>query len=199
MNQLPAGEPSPPAGGRLRGPGPCSRIVTGVRGDREEPTSNRGHDVTTTTDCPIWCEPFTAGQHEQLHGAHKASFAGATAQASTALVHRPGAGELTVEITVPSPSGGEQVVEMTAMAAVDLAEALTALTAEVARIGSAAPLAWPSQDQQNHDRADHSDGRQMPPDPAADAVPGTGGPRKTDLRVLICPVCGKADFRPHGR
>ena len=23
---------------------------------------------------------------------------------------------------------------------------------------------------------------------------GTGGPRKTGLRVLACPVCGKADF-----
>jgi hypothetical protein len=40
-----------------------------------------------------------------------------------------------------------------------LAEALTALTTELARIGSAAPLAWPSQDQQNDDRTDHSDGR----------------------------------------
>jgi hypothetical protein len=108
--------------------------------------------VTTTTNCPIWCELFTAGQHKQLHGAHKASYAGATAQASAALVYHPGAGELTVEITVPGPSGAEQVTEMTAMAAADLAEALTALTAELARIGSAAPLAWPSQDQQNDDR-----------------------------------------------
>jgi hypothetical protein len=36
---------------------------------------------------------------------------------------------------------------MTVMAAVDLLEALTVLTAELARIGSAAPLALPSQDQ----------------------------------------------------
>jgi hypothetical protein len=26
---------------------------------------------------------------------------------------------------------------------------------------------------------------------------GTGGPRKTGLRVLTCPVCGKADFSGH--
>jgi hypothetical protein len=117
--------------------------------------------MTTTTNCPIWCQLFTAGQHKQLHGAHKASYAGATAQASAALVHHPGASELTVEITVPSPSGAEQVTEMTAMAAADLAEALTALTAELARIGSATPLAWPSQDQQNGDR-DASEHFQLP-------------------------------------
>jgi hypothetical protein len=103
--------------------------------------------MTITTDCPIWCELFTAGQHKQLRGAHKASYAGAAAQASVALVHHPGASELTVQITVPGPSGAEQVAEMTAMAAMDLAEALTALAAELARIGSAAPLALPSQDQ----------------------------------------------------
>jgi len=108
--------------------------------------------MSTTTDCPIWCELFTAGQHTQLHGAHKASYAGGTAQASAALVHHPGASELTVEITVPGPGGGEQVAEMTAMAATDLAQALTALTAELARIGSAAPLAWPSQDQASQDQ-----------------------------------------------
>jgi hypothetical protein len=102
--------------------------------------------VTTTTDCPIWCQLFTA-EHKRLHGAHKASFAGATAQATAALVHHPGASELTVEIAVRDPAGGEQVAEMTAMAAMDLAQALTALAAELARIGSAAPLAWPSQDQ----------------------------------------------------
>jgi hypothetical protein len=105
--------------------------------------------VATTTNCPIWCELFSVGQHKQLHGAHKASYIGATAQASAALVHHPGASELTVEITVPGPSGGVQVAEMTAMAAMDLVEALAALTAELARIGSAAPLAWPSQDQEN--------------------------------------------------
>ena len=102
--------------------------------------------MTTTTDCPIWCQLFTR-QHKQLRGAHKASYAGATGQAAAALVHHPGAGELMVEITVPGPSGTEQVAEMTAMAAADLVQALTALTAELARIGSAAPLAWPSQDQ----------------------------------------------------
>ena len=109
--------------------------------------------MTTTTNCPIWCELFTVGQHKQLHGAHKASYAGATALASAALVHHPGADELTVEITVPSPSGAVQVAEMTAMAAADLEEALTALTAELARIGSTAPLAWPSQDQASQDQA----------------------------------------------
>jgi hypothetical protein len=102
--------------------------------------------MTITTNCPIWCQLFT-GEHNQLRGAHKASYEGATAQARAALVHRPGASELTVEITVPGPSAGEQVAEMTVMAAVDLAEALTALAAELARIGCAAPLALPSQDQ----------------------------------------------------
>ena len=63
--------------------------------------------MTNTTDCPIWCELFPAGQHKQLHGAHKASYGGVTAQASAALIHHPGAGELAVQITVPSPSGGE--------------------------------------------------------------------------------------------
>jgi hypothetical protein len=102
--------------------------------------------MTITASCPIWCQLFTS-EHEQLHGAHKAAYEGATAQARAALVHRPGASGLTVEITVPGPSGGEQVAEMTVMAAVDLLEALTVLTAELARIGSAAPLALPSQDQ----------------------------------------------------
>jgi hypothetical protein len=74
------------------------------------------------------------------------------AQASAALVHHPGTSELTVEVTVPGPGGGEQVAEMTAMAAMDLAEALAALTAELARIGSAAPVAWPCQDQASHDQ-----------------------------------------------
>ena len=123
----------------------------------------------TTANCPIWCQLFTAGQHKQLHGAHKASYAGETAQASAALVHRPGASELTVEITVPGPSGGEQVAEMTAMAATDLAQALTALTAELARIGSAAPLAWPSQDQPSQDQ--QSPGR-LTPEPVPRPRPG---------------------------
>jgi|SRR5690242_5859171 hypothetical protein len=102
--------------------------------------------MTITTSCPIWCQLFSI-EHNQLHGAHQATYGGATAQARAALVHRPGASGLTVEITVPGPSGAEQVTEMTVMAAADLAEALTALTAELARIGSAAPLALPSQDQ----------------------------------------------------
>jgi hypothetical protein len=106
--------------------------------------------TTTTANCPIWCQLFTS-QHKQLHGAHKASYTGGTGQAAAALVHHPGASELTVEITVPGPAGGEQVAEMTTMAAMDLAEALTALAAELARIGSVAPLAWPSQDQENGD------------------------------------------------
>jgi hypothetical protein len=155
--------------------------------------------VTTTTNCPIWCELFTVGQHKQLHGAHKASFAGATAQAGAALVHHPGAGELTVEITVPSPSGAVQVAEMTAMAAADLEEALTALTAELARIGSAAPLAWPSQDQQNGDRTDHDDGRQMPPDPAADAVPGDRWPPQNRRARAHLRRVRQSRFRLHGR
>jgi hypothetical protein len=100
----------------------------------------------TTTNCPIWCQLFTA-EHKQLHGAHKASYDGPTAQARAVLVHHPGASELVVEITVPGPSGSEEVAEMTVMAAVDLAEALTALAAELARIGCAAPLALPGQDQ----------------------------------------------------
>jgi hypothetical protein len=100
----------------------------------------------TTTNCPIWCQLFTA-EHKQLHGAHTASYEGVTAQTRAVLVHRPGASQLMVEITVPDPSGSEQVAEMTVMAAVDLAEALTALAAELARIGCAAPLALPSQDQ----------------------------------------------------
>jgi hypothetical protein len=106
--------------------------------------------VTITTDCPSWCQLLTA-EHKRLHGAHKASYAGATAQARAPLVHHPGASELTVEIAVRGPAGGEQVAEMTAMAAMDLAQALTALAAELARIGSAAPLAWPSQDQPDQD------------------------------------------------
>ena len=53
---------------------------------------------------------------------------------------------------MPGPGGGEQVAEVTAMAATDLAQALSALTAELARIGSAAPLAWPSQDQASQDQ-----------------------------------------------
>lgn len=100
----------------------------------------------TTTNCPIWCQLFAA-EHKRLHGAHKASYEGVTAQARAALVHRPGVGELMVEITVPGPSGGEQAAEMTVVAAMDLAEALTALAAELARIGSTAPLALPGQDQ----------------------------------------------------
>jgi hypothetical protein len=155
--------------------------------------------MTTTTNCPIWCELFTAGQHRQLYGAHKASFAGATAQASAALVHHPGASELTVEITVPSQSGAEQVAEMTAMAATDLAEALTALTTELARIGSAAPLAWPGQDQQNDDRAGHNDGRQMPPDPAADAVPGDRWPPQNRPARGHLRSVRQSRFRLHGR
>jgi hypothetical protein len=103
--------------------------------------------VTTTTitaaDCPIWCDLFTAGQHAQLHGAHMASFAGGTALTRAALLHRPGDAELTVEITVPGPSGTDRVTTMTVMAAVDLAQALTTLTAELARIGSGAPAARP--------------------------------------------------------
>ena len=104
--------------------------------------------TTTTSNCPIWCQLVTA-EHKRLHGAHKASYAGATAQARAALVHHPGVGELMVEITVPGPSGAEQVAEMTVMAAMDLADALTTLTAELARIGSGAPLALPGQDQQS--------------------------------------------------
>jgi hypothetical protein len=105
----------------------------------------------TTPTCPIWCQLVTA-EHKRLHGAHKASYEGATAQTRAALVHHPGVGELMVEITVPGPSGGEQVAEMTVMAAMDLAEALTTLATELARIGSAAPLAWPSQDQASQDQ-----------------------------------------------
>jgi len=102
---------------------------------------------TTTADCPIWCDLFTAGQHAQLHGAHMACYAGGTALTRAALLHRPGDAELTVQITVPGPSGTERVSTMTAMAAVDLAQALTTLIAELARISSAAPAARPNQDQ----------------------------------------------------
>ena len=132
----------------------------------------------TTANCPIWCQLFTAGQHKQLHGAHKASYAGETAQASAALIHRPGASELTVEITVPDPSGAEQVAEMTAMAAADLAEALTALTTELARIGSAAPLAWPSPDQPSPDH--HSPDR---PTPGLIPRPRPGAPARPPSRL----------------
>jgi hypothetical protein len=97
--------------------------------------------TTTTTNCPMWCELFTTSQHNELHGAHKGSYAGTTGHTRAALVHHPGATELTVEVTVLGPPGTEQVVAMTAMAAVDLAQALTALIADLARIGSAAPSA----------------------------------------------------------
>jgi hypothetical protein len=100
----------------------------------------------TTTNCPAWCQLFPA-EHKGLHGAHKASYDGPSAQARAVLVHHPGASELMVEIIMPGPSGSEEVAEMTVMAAVDLAEALTALAAELARIGCAAPLALPGQDQ----------------------------------------------------
>jgi hypothetical protein len=102
----------------------------------------------TTTACPVWCQ-LLAAEHKRLHGAHKACYEGVAAQARATLVYRPGADELMVEITVPGPSGGEQLTEMTVVAATDLAEALTALATELARIGSGAPLALPGQDQQS--------------------------------------------------
>ena len=110
-------------------------------------------------------------EHKRLHGAHKASYAGATAQASAALVHHPGDSELTVEIAVRGSAEGELVAEMTTMAAMDLAQALTALAAELARIGSAAPLALPSQDQPDQ-RVVHLDRRMNGPCPGR-------GPRVT--------------------
>ena len=99
--------------------------------------------TTATAVCPIWCHLYTGSQHAQLHGTHMAFYASGTTHARAALLHRPGDAELTVEITVPRPSGTEHVTTMTLMAALDLAQALTKLTAELARIGTAAPAAWP--------------------------------------------------------
>ncbi len=58
----------------------------------------------TTTACPAWCQ-LLAAEHKRLHGAPKASYEGVTAQTRAASVHRPGADELMVEITVARPVG----------------------------------------------------------------------------------------------